>query len=48
MPFEQRTPRTRRPTRSTPSTDHTRWIALAIELVAIVGAVAFAYVHTGS
>jgi len=31
-----------------PSIDHTRWIAGVVEIVAIAGAVALAYLHSGA
>jgi histidinol dehydrogenase len=34
--------------RVAPSIDHTRWIAGVVEIVAIAGAVALAYLHTGA
>ncbi|MCW3041562.1 MAG: hypothetical protein JWM31_3467 [Solirubrobacterales bacterium] len=43
-------PPTRRsqPPPAAPPPDHTRWMARAIELIAIAGAVVFAYLHSGS
>jgi hypothetical protein len=40
-----RRPRSRRRSTSAPPIDHTRWMAVVIELVAIVAAVVFAYQH---
>jgi len=34
--------------RVAPSIDHTRWIAGVVEIVAIAGAVALAYLHSGA
>jgi hypothetical protein len=39
-------PSSRRDKGATLPIDHTRWIAVAIEIVAIAGAVALAYLHT--
>jgi hypothetical protein len=49
MPDSSRTrsraPRSRRASTSPPPTDHTRWMAVVIELLAIAAAVIFAYEH---
>jgi hypothetical protein len=37
----------RRPKGARLTIDHTRWMAAAIEILAIAAAVAFAYLHTG-
>jgi len=34
--------------RVAPSIDHTRWMAGVVEIVAIAGAVALAYLHSGA
>jgi hypothetical protein len=38
----------RRADRARPPIDHTRWMAVVIEIVAIAGAVALAYLHSAT
>jgi hypothetical protein len=37
-----------RATGAGPSLDHTRWMASVVEIIAIVGAVAIAYLHSAT